>query len=114
MHTNSHARPDLDAIARNLTALDLAHLSPEECADYEHELSAIASLKEALESAAAALETSHSPQFWQRLYPLLSDAAALLSSQLAPLLDRNAERSFSINECPVEHPLALAARTSQI
>ena len=34
--------PDLDAIARNLIALDLAHLSPEEAATYEHELSAIA------------------------------------------------------------------------
>lgn len=105
---------DLDGIARNLTALDLAHLSPEECADYEHELSAIASLNEALESAATALSSSHSPQFWQRLYPLLSDAAALLSSQLAPLLDRNAERSFPLTDRPVERPLALAARTSEI
>ena len=33
---------DLDAIARNLIALDLAHLTPEESAAYEHELSAIA------------------------------------------------------------------------
>ena len=105
---------DLDAITRNLTALDLAYLSPEECADYEHELSAIASLNEALESAAAALEASHSPQFWQRLYPLLSNAVALLSSQLAPLLDRNAERSLSLSEHFVEHPLALVAHVSQI
>lgn len=33
--------PDLDAITRNLTAFDLAHLTPEETADYEQELSAI-------------------------------------------------------------------------
>ena len=101
--------PDLDAIARNLTALDLAHLTPEECADYELELSAITALNEALESAAAALETAHRPQLWQRLYPLISDAAALLSSQLAPLLDCNAERSLQMAEQPAEPPLALAA-----
>lgn len=41
MHTNSHARPDLDAITRNLIALDLAHVTPEESATYEQELSAI-------------------------------------------------------------------------
>ena len=33
----------------------------------------------------------------------------LLSSQLAPLLDTNAERSFPITERSVEKPLALAA-----
>ena len=109
----SSNQSDLDAIARNLTALDLAHLTPEECADYEHELSAIASLNEALETATEALK-GNSPEFWHRLYPMLSDAAALLSSQLAPLLDRNAERSFSITDRPVERPLALAARTSEI
>ena len=38
-----HQTPDLDAIARNLTALDLAHLTPEESTAYEHELSVIAS-----------------------------------------------------------------------
>lgn len=30
-----HEQPDLKAIARNLTAPYLAHLIPEECADYE-------------------------------------------------------------------------------
>ena len=100
---------DLDAIARNLTALDLAHLTPEEAADYEQELSAIASLNEALEITADVLRTVNPPECWQRLYPLLSDAAALLASQLAPLLDTNAERSFPISERPVERPLALAA-----
>jgi hypothetical protein len=35
------ADSDIGAIARNLIVLDLAHISPEECADYEHELSAI-------------------------------------------------------------------------
>lgn len=83
--------PDLDAIARNLTYLDLAHLTPEESTAFEHELSAIASLKEALETAAEALQGTNS-QFWQQLYPMISDAAALLSSQLAPLIDLNAER----------------------
>ena len=102
-------QPDLDAIARNLTALDLAHLTPEEAADYEQELSAIASLNEALDITADVLCTAHPPDCWQRLLPMLSDAAALLTSQLAPLLDTNAERSFSISERPVERPLALAA-----
>jgi hypothetical protein len=108
--------PDLDAIARNLIALDLAHVSPEESTAYEHELSAIplegfaiAALNEALETAASVLRTADPPECWQRLYPLLSDAAALLSSQLAPLLDLNAERSFQITERPIERPLALAA-----
>ena len=102
-----HQTPDLDAIARNLSYLDLAHLTPEESAAYEHELSAIAALNEALETATAALQGNHH-QFWQQLYPMLSDAAALLSSQLAPLLDRNAERSFPMTERPVEKPLALS------
>ena len=108
----SHS-PDagLDAIARNLIALDLAHLTPEESAAYEHELSVIAALNEALETAALALRTADPPPIWQRLYPMLSDAAALLSSQLAPLLDLNAERSFPITERPVERPLALAAHS---
>lgn len=103
--------PDLDTIARNLIALDLAHISPEESAAYEHELSAITSLNEALETADEALKGNH-PQFWHRLYPMLSDAATLLSSQLAPLLDLNAERSFPISECPIERPLALTAHAS--
>ena len=101
--------PDLDAISRNLTALDLAHLTPEEAIEYEQELSAIASLNEALDITADVLRTAHPPDCWQRLLPMLSDAAALLTSQLAPLLDTNAERSFSISERPVERPLALAA-----
>ena len=100
--------PDLDAIARNLSYLDLAHVTPKESAAYEHELSAIASLNEALEVATEAFKGS-SPQLWHRLYPMLSDAAALLTSQIAPLLDLNAERSFPITECPVERPLALTA-----
>ncbi|MGC1306540.1 MAG: hypothetical protein WA885_04870 [Phormidesmis sp.] len=98
--------PDLDAIARNLAALDLAHLTPEEAADYEQELSAIASLNEALEITTDVLRTADPPECWHRLYPLLSDAAALLASQLAPLLDTNAERSFPITERPVARPLA--------
>jgi hypothetical protein len=106
---NNALTPDLDAIARNLIALDLAHISPEESTAYEHELSAIASLNEALETAASVLRTADPPECWQRLYPPLSDAAALLSSQLAPLLDLNAERSFPITERPIERPLALAA-----
>ena len=105
VHTSSP--PDLDAIARNLSYLDLAHLTPEESTAYEHELSAIAALNDALETATAALQ-GNQPQFWQQLYPLLSDAAALLSSQLAPLLDLNAERSFPMTERPVERPLALS------
>ena len=107
MQPTFHNPPDLDEIARNLSYLDLAHLTPEESTAYEHELSAIASLNEALETTTAALQ-GHQPQFWQQLYPLLSDAAALLSSQLAPLLDLNAERSFLITEQPVEKPLALS------
>ena len=107
MDVYSSPPPDLDAIARNLSYLDLAHLTPEESTAYEHELSVIAALNEALETATAALK-GHQPQFWQQLYPLLYDAAALLSSQLAPLLDLNAERSFPITEQPVERPLALS------
>ncbi|MEL6554876.1 MAG: hypothetical protein AAFQ63_15635 [Cyanobacteria bacterium J06621_11] len=99
--------PDLDEITRNLIALDLAHLAPEEATEYEHELSAIASLNEALEITTTALHVQ-SPEFWQQLHPLISDAAALLTSQLAPLLDRNAERSFLISEQPIERPLAFA------
>ena len=107
-----HQTPDLDAIARNLSYLDLAHLTPEESTAYEHELSVLAALNEALETATEALK-GHQPQFWQQLHPMLSDAAALLSSQLAPLLDTNAERSFLITEQPIEKPLALAAQPSR-
>ena len=53
---------DLDAITRNLTALDLAHLTPEEAADYELELSAIASLNKVLEISTAALKMPNHPQ----------------------------------------------------
>ncbi|PZO10716.1 MAG: hypothetical protein DCF25_20345 [Leptolyngbya foveolarum] len=80
MHNDYKALPDLDAIARNLIALDLAHLTPEESTAYEQELSAIASINEALEITVEALK-GHSPQFWQRLHPLLSDAAALLRTR---------------------------------
>jgi hypothetical protein len=106
---NNSLLPDLDAIARNLIALDLAHITPEESTAYEHELSAITSLNEALETASLVLRTADPPECWHRLYPMLSDAAALLSSQLAPLLDLNVERSFPITERPIERPLALAA-----
>ena len=109
MQSSFHFQQDLDAIARNLIALDLAHITPEESTDYALELSAIASLNEALEIAATAIESSTRLQLWQRLHPMLSDSAALLSSQLAPLLDLNAERSFPTEERPVERPLALAA-----
>ena len=112
MNIHISSPPDLDAIARNLSYLDLAHLTPEESTAYEHELSVLASLNEALETTAEALQ-GHQPQFWQQLYPLLSDAAALLTSQLAPLLDTNAERSFPITEQPIEKPLALAAQSSR-
>ena len=108
---NCQTTPDLDAIARNLIALDLAHITPEESADYALELSAIASLNEALEIATTALESSIHPQLWQRLYPMLSDSAALISSQLSPLLNLNAERSFPVTEQPIERPLALVARS---
>ena len=107
------AVPDLDAITRNLTALDLAHLTPEEAADYEQELSAIASINEALEITTDVLRTTDPPECWHRLHPLLSDAAALLTSQLAPLLDTNAERSFPMTERPVERPLALNAHSQR-
>jgi hypothetical protein len=109
MDIHTLSQPDLDAIARNLTALDLAHVSPEESAAYEYELNVLASLNEALETTASLVRTADPPKCWHRLYPMLSDAAALLSSQLAPLLDLNAERSFEITERPVERPLALAA-----
>ena len=92
---NNALTPDLDAIARNLSYLDLAYVTPTESAAYEHELSAIASLNDALETATDALKGDN-PQFWHQLHPMLSDAAALLTSQLAPLLDLNAERSLPL------------------
>ena len=97
MHS-SYISPDLDAIARNLTALDLAHLTPEEAADYEQELSAIASLNEALDITADVLRTAHPPDCWQRLLPMLSDAAALLTSQLAPLLDTSTPNAAFLSQ----------------
>ena len=102
--------PDLDVIARNLAAIDIAHLTPEEAADYELELSAIASLNEVLEITAAALKMPNHPKIWPQLHPILSDAAALLCSQLAPLLDLNAERStdFQLSEMPAKRSLAFA------
>ncbi|MEO0644681.1 MAG: hypothetical protein AAFZ17_00785 [Cyanobacteria bacterium J06650_10] len=108
MQSNINELPDLDAIARNLIALDLAHLSPEESAQYEHELSVLAALNEALEASTTALKTADPPEFWRQLYPRLSDVAALVSSQTAPLLDLNAERSFELSERQVSRPLALS------
>ena len=98
MNLSSSTQPDLDAIARNLIALDLAYLSPEEATPYEYELLAIASLNEALETADLALKLAKSPALWQRLHPLLSDAAALINSQVAPLLSLNAERHVEMSE----------------
>ena len=92
---------DLDAITRNLIALDLAHIDPEEAPSYEHELSVIASLNEALETIGEALNRTDSPHLWQRLQPLLSDAAALLASQIAPLLALNAERHEDMATAPI-------------
>ena len=106
------SQPDLDALARNLAYLDLAHLSPEESAQYEHELSVLAAMNEALEAAEIALKTADPPDFWQQLHPRLSAAAALVSSQIAPLLALNAERSFELSDPPAPKPLALSARGS--
>ena len=50
---NKFLGSDLDAIARNLSYLDLAHLTPEEAAAYEQELSAIASSCTTLSPAAS-------------------------------------------------------------
>ena len=113
MNSSIDYQPDLDAITRNLIALDLAYLSPEEAATYERELSAIAALNEALESASHALTLTESSDFWQRLHPMLSDAAALLSSQIAPILDLNAERHLEMSEAPSPPPLALAASSQK-
>ena len=99
---------DIDAIARNLIALDLAYLSPEEAVPYEHELSVIAALHEALESTNHALTLTESSDFWQQLQPMLSDAAAPLSSQLAPIFNLNAERHTAMSVAPTEPQLVLA------
>jgi hypothetical protein len=39
---NKQLFPDLDEITRNLISLDLAHITPEVCAAYKHEPSAMA------------------------------------------------------------------------
>lgn len=86
---------DLDAIARNLTYLDLAHLSPAEATDYEHELSAIAALNDALETAVLALSV-HLPRSPTALHPrnchqpFASDSASTAHqpSSIAPFLTR--------------------------
>ena len=108
MDVHTFSQPDLDAIARNLIALDLAHLNPEDAAQYEHELSVLAALNEALETSATALRAADPSDFWRQLHPLLSEVAALVSSQVAPLLDLNAERSFEISDRPASQPLAIA------
>ncbi|MEO1396457.1 MAG: hypothetical protein AAFV90_26510 [Cyanobacteria bacterium J06634_5] len=113
MNFHNSDQPDLDAITRNLIALDIARISPEEATAYEHELSVIAALNDALETTALALQLDESPRLWQRLQPMLSDAAALLSSQIAPLLDLNAERHFEISEHPTRPPLALTSSPSR-
>ena len=101
-------QPDLDAITRNLIALDLAHLNPEDAAQYEYELSVLAALNEALETSATASKTADPSDFWWQLHPLLSEVVALVSSQIAPLLDLDAERSFEISDRPTSQPLAIA------
>ena len=110
--TFSGSRPDLDAIARNLIALDLAYLTPEESTAYENELSAIASLNDALETTTQALKLPNAPNIWQRLHPQLSDAAALLASQLAPLFDLNAERHAEMSAGATGPPRPLAGIVS--
>lgn len=112
MQSNFNEPPDIDAITRNLVALDLAHLSPEESIQYEHELSVLAALNEALEAAEIALKTADPLDFWQQLHLRLSDTAALVGSQIAPLLSLNAERSFELSDPPAPKPLALTVRGS--
>ena len=112
MQSNFNEPPAIDAIARNLIALDLAHLSPEESAQYKYELSVLAALNEALETAENALKTADPPDFWPQLHLRLSDAAALVSSQIAPLLSLDADRSFELSDPPAPKPLALSARGS--
>jgi len=57
MNINPSSPPALDAIARNLSYLDLAHLTPEESTAYEHELSAIASCATLSPAASTARNT---------------------------------------------------------
>ncbi|MEL7071666.1 MAG: hypothetical protein AAGN15_23865 [Cyanobacteria bacterium J06581_3] len=104
---NDFLKPDLDAIARNLIYLNLGHLTLEEAINFEHELSVIASLNEAIEITTTAL---HSPQpdLWQKVFPLLSDAAALLSSHIAPLIALNAERAEDFQLCEQAEEKAVA------
>ncbi|MEM9906625.1 MAG: hypothetical protein AAF921_16530 [Cyanobacteria bacterium P01_D01_bin.44] len=84
--------PDLDAITRNLIALDLAYVGPKEASIWEAELSALAGLNEIIEICTEACRNPEAAKFWQQVHTSLSDTAALLSSRLAPLLDLNGER----------------------
>ena len=102
-----HQTPDQDAIARNLVYLDFGHIEITEAIPHEHTLSAIAALNEALDATRAALRTSDPPEFWHQLFPTLSDASALLHSEIAPLIDLNAEREAE-EQSPTPVPLALA------
>lgn len=98
--------PDQDAIARNLVYLDLGHIEITEAIPHEHALSVIAALNEALEATRAALHTSDPSDFWHQLFPTLSDASALLHSEIAPLIDLNAERAAE-EQSPTPVPLSL-------
>ena len=102
---------DQDAIVRNLIYLELGYITLEEATQYEHELSAISALNEAIETIGTALRTADPPAHWHQLYPVVSDAAALLSSQIAPLIDLNAEREaeYQSEEAPTATPLAIAS-----
>ena len=110
MSTSNQALPDQDAIARNLIYLDIGHITLEEATPYEYELSVIASLNEAIETINSVLRTPDPPDFWRDLYPTLSDAAALLSSRIAPLIDTNAEREAENQRetAPTTQPLEIA------
>ncbi|MEM9906905.1 MAG: hypothetical protein AAF921_17945 [Cyanobacteria bacterium P01_D01_bin.44] len=92
MHPNQSI-PDLDAIACNLIALDLAYIGPQESSCWEAELSALVGLNEVIEVCAEACRSPEVAEFWQRVHITLSDTAALLSSRLALLIDLNGERA---------------------
>ena len=89
----NESSPDLDAITRNLIALDLDYIDPKEASPVATELSALAGLNEVLEISAEACHTAKADDVWQRVHTSLSDTTALLSSRLAPLLDLNGERA---------------------
>ena len=101
------SNPDLDAITRNLVYLNLGHITLEEATAYKHELSAIASLNEAIETIGIALRTADPPDHWHRIYADVSSAAALLSSAITPLIDLNAEREaeYQLEEAQAEEKL---------